>query len=247
MDYSIDFDNVKAEKAKALRRYNRFRTIGRFFRAAEVCVALLFVCWTFTRLPFAVRISGEFLRRLAGVISTPLFVFLLGNVIVVVLFAKSSDQTTGAAAAAGNAETEIYQAFVRSVENRSKPSDKDLAEEIVYDEKQVIVTDSNSNSDLIADENIPHVEIEIDSDEPKVVYRRSKSDVVSAKQSPDMAIKRSLQRSETEKCKGIEDKNNYPEDNLSNEEFQKTIEAFIAKQLMFRRQESLAVVVHNKA
>ncbi|VVB18338.1 unnamed protein product [Arabis nemorensis] len=248
---SFDFDNVKAEKAKALRRFNRFRRIGRFFRAAEVCVALLFVCWTFSRLPFAVRISGEFIRRIAAVISTPLFVFLLGNAIVVVLLTKSSDQETPVAV--GSAENEIYDAFVRSVENRSKPSDEDLAEEIVYDDKQVIVTDSNSN--LIVDENIPHVEIEIDSDSvsdhPKV-YRRSKSDVVSAKQSPDTVVKSSLQRSETEKCRKIvedddDSNNNYREDNLSNEEFQKTIEAFIAKQLMFRRQESLAVVVHNKA
>lgn len=257
---SIDFDNVKAEKAKALRRFNRFRRIGRFFRAAELFVALLFICWTFTRLPFAVQISRVFLRRIAGVISTPLFVFLLGNSIVVVLLTKSSDQKTGVSTVAESAESEIYQAFVRSVENRSKPSDEDLTDEIVYDDKQVIVTDlnSNSNSNQIADENIPH-HVEIDSetvyDQPKV-YRRSKSDV-SAKQSPDMVIKRSLQRSETEKCREIEknmerkekedDDKNYPEDNLSNEEFQKTIEAFIAKQLMFRRQESLAVVVHNKA
>ncbi|ESQ31122.1 hypothetical protein EUTSA_v10004766mg [Eutrema salsugineum] len=267
---SIDFDNVKAEKAKALRRFNRFRRIGRFFRAAEFCVAILFVFWTFTRLPFAVQISREFLRRIAAVISTPLFVFLLGNCIVVVLLAKSSDQTTGAAA---RAETDIYQAFVRSVEDRSKPSDEDLtAEEIVYDDKQVILTtddhlnlNSNPNPIPVAGENIPqrgndHVEIDFDcvSDEPKV-YRRSKSAI----QGPDdddedeMVVKpKCLQRSETEKCRKFEDgeitkgdkkKKNYPEDNLSNEEFQKTIEAFIAKQLMFRRQESLAVVVHNKS
>ncbi|KAL1217036.1 hypothetical protein V5N11_021386 [Cardamine amara subsp. amara] len=251
---SIDFDNVKAEKAKALRRFNRFRRIGRFFRAAEICVALLFICWTFTRLPFAVQISGAFLRRIAGVISTPLFVFLLGNSIVVVLLTKSSDQKT---AAASSAETEIYQAFVRSVENRSMPSDEDLTDEVVYDDKQVIVTDlnsnSNSNSNQIVDENNE----EIDSDTYTVtdqlkVYGRSKSDV-SAKQSPEMVMKRSLQRSETEKCREIEKKEEekkkkkYPEDKLSNEEFQKTIEAFIAKQLMFRRQESLAVVVHNRS
>lgn len=242
---SIDFDNVKSEKAKALRRFNRFRRIGRFFRAAEVCVALLFVFWTFTRLPFAVQISRTFLRRIAAVISTPLFVFLLGNSIVVVLLTKSSDQTTTAAS-----ETEIYKAFVRSVENRSKPSD----EEIVYDDKQVIVTELNSNSkpNLKVDENIPQVESDrVSDDEQKnKVYGRSKSDV-SGKQGTNMK-RRSLQRSETEKkwCSREienqkEDDNNYPEDDLSNEEFQKTIEAFIAKQRLFRRQESLAVVVHN--
>lgn len=250
---SFDFDNVKAEKAKALRRFNRFCRIGRFFRAAEVCVALLFIFWTFSQLPFVVQISGAFLRRIAAVISTPLFVFLLGNSIVVVLLTKSSDQTTTAVA---SAETEIYQAFVRSVENRSKPSDEDLTEGIVYDDKQVIVTDLDSNPNLTVDENMPHVEIDSDSSPHSKVYGRSKSDV-SGKQSSNMVMmmmKRSLQRSETEKfCKETEndddseEEKNYPEDDLSNEEFQKTIEAFIAKQRMFRRQESLAVVVHNIA
>lgn len=249
----MDLDNVKAEKNKALQRYNRFRRIGRFFRAAEICLALLFACWSFSCLPLVVQISGDFLRRIAVVISTPLFVFLLGNSIVVVLVTKSSHQS---AASAASAETEIYEAFV----SRSKPSDEDVTEEIVYDDKEVIVTEltsnPNPNPNPIADENIPHVEIDSSfdsvSDQLKV-YRRSKSDLVSAKQSPDVVSKRALQRSETDKWrkmeddssgKGKEDKN-YPEDNLSNEEFQKTIEAFIAKQLMFRRQESLAVVVHN--
>ncbi|XP_013608910.1 PREDICTED: uncharacterized protein LOC106315660 [Brassica oleracea var. oleracea] len=248
---SFTFDNVKAEKAKALRRYNRFRSIGRFFRAAEVCVAIIFILWTFTRLPFAVQISREFLRRIAGVISTPLFVFLFGNCIVVALLAKSSvEENRGSTPS--NAETEIYEALVRS-----KPSDEEeeeLAEEIVYDDKEVVVVADSSNN------NIPHgLEIDSDtcpvSDEPKE-YGRSKSDVCLN----HMVIPKpsSLQRSETEKCIRTDDinnnnnndddnMNNYAEDNLSNEEFQKTIEAFIAKQLMFRRQESLAVVVHNKS
>ncbi|KFK28318.1 hypothetical protein AALP_AA8G500600 [Arabis alpina] len=233
----FDFDNVKAEKAKAMRRYRR---IGRFFRAAEICVALLFACWTFSLLPFAVRISGEFLRRIAAVISTPLFVFLLGNAIVVVLLTKSSDQTTGDSAV--NAESQVYDAFVRSVENRSKPSDEDLTEEIVYDDKQVIVTDSNPN--LIENENIPHVDSDSVSYHRKV-YRRSKSDVVSAKM---VVVQRSLQRSETDKCREIEVKSKYPQDKLSEEEFQKTVDAFLANNSMFRRQQSnLAVVVHNKS
>ncbi|KAJ4878720.1 Uncharacterized protein Rs2_43738 [Raphanus sativus] len=244
---SINFDNVKAEKAKALRRYNRFRRIGRLFRAAEVCVAILFILWTFTRLPFAVQISRAFLSRIAGVISTPLFVFILGNCIVVALLTKSSvEENRGSSSS--NAETEIYEALVRS-----KPSD-----EIVYDDKEVIVITENSSN------NIPQASLETSdyvTDEPKE-YGRSKSDVCikqtsSAADDHMVVIPKpsSLRRSETEKCiktrHDIINNNNkswediYAEDNLSNEEFQKTIEAFIAKQLMFRRQESLAVVLHH--
>ncbi|XP_010547462.1 PREDICTED: uncharacterized protein LOC104819200 [Tarenaya hassleriana] len=252
MDSSC-FDSVKAEKAKALWRYHGLRSIGRVFRAAEVCVALLFLSWTFTRLPFAVQISGEFIRRLAGVVSSPLFMFLLGNSIVVALLAKSSDRSSGA-------DTEFYEALVRSGEHRSRPSlVNQTEEEIVYDDKQVIVTEpksySNSNSHArgehaMSDDAETDSDSETDdlaSDHPKI-YRRSKSDI-SVKQSPEKVTKCSLRRSETEKYRRTEevegDDRVYPEDKLSNEEFQKTIEAFIAKQLMFRRRESLAVVLHK--
>ncbi|ESQ45432.1 hypothetical protein EUTSA_v10010637mg [Eutrema salsugineum] len=263
---SIDFDNVKAEKAKALHRFHSLRTIGFFFRVTEICVALLFVCWIFTCLPFAVRISGDFLRRLACVVSTPLFVFVLGNSIVVALLTtKSTVFSAGRSIYGGDggAEADIYDAFIRSVENRSNSPDRDLTEEIIlYDDKQMIattVTDSNSNSNsnsTVAREDHVAIEPEKDpisvtdsvKDYPTKVYRRSKSEI-SAKQSPEMVTKPSLRRSETGKCREIVESCEevpFPEDNLTNEEFQKTIEAFIAKQLIFRRRESLAVVIHNQ-
>ncbi|XP_010557781.1 PREDICTED: uncharacterized protein LOC104826664 [Tarenaya hassleriana] len=250
---SIDFDNVKAEKAKALRRYHSLRSIGRVVRAAEVCIALLFLSWTFTRLPFAVQISSEFLRRLSGVVSTPLFMFLLGNSIVIALLAKPSDRSAGA-------DADFYEAFVRSGEHRARPSDENQTEEILYDDKQVIVTETNSNSnsksDACEEQAFRDAETDSDSetedhraDQPKI-YLRSKSEV-KLKQSPEIGAERSLRRSETEKCGRMEEveaeERDYPEDELSNEEFQKTIEAFIAKQLMFHRREFQAVVLHNQA
>ncbi|KFK34338.1 hypothetical protein AALP_AA5G132300 [Arabis alpina] len=240
----MDLENVKSEKAKALNRYQSFRGI---FRITEIFVALLFVFWIFTCLPFAVRISGEFLRRLACVVSTPLFMFVLGNSIVVALLTTKSS-------GGGGAETDIYDAFIRSGENRVG----DLTEEIiVYDEKQMIATAtdsfSNSNSNPTAAREY-HAIIETDkdsnsvSDSPTKIYRRSKSEI-STKQSLEIATKPSLRRSETEKCRKIVESCEevpFPEDNLTNEEFQKKIEAFIAKELILRRRESLAVVIHNQ-
>lgn len=253
----IDFGNVKSEKAKALHRYQSFRSIGFLFRVTEICVALLFVCWIFTCLPFAVRISGEFLRRLACVISTPLFMFVLGNSIVVALLTTKSTVFSGGGD--GGADTDIYDAFIRSGENRVNSSDGDLTEDIVvYDDKQMIATETDSNSIATAareDHAIIESETGLDSvtdsakdHPPTKIYRRSKSES-SAKQSLEIVSKPSLRRSETEKCReSVEscEEVPFPEDNLTNEEFQKTIEAFIAKQLIFRRRESLAVVIHNQ-
>ncbi|CAN8254770.1 unnamed protein product [Cochlearia groenlandica] len=253
---SIDFENVKAEKAKALHRYNSFRTIGLLFRTAEIVVAILFLCWLFTCLPFAVRISGEFLRRLSSLVSTPLFMFFLGNTIIVALLTTKSTvfSAAGKTIAGGNdggEETDIYEAFISSGETR-------VSEDIVYDDKQMIsaaetalnpdptaaredhaivesVKDSNFITDTANDDHPP----------PKKAYRRSKSEICS-KQSLEIVSKPLLRRSETEKCRRIVGEVSIPEDNMSNEEFQRTIEAFIAKQLIFRRRESLAVVIHNK-
>ncbi|KAF8090377.1 hypothetical protein N665_0478s0036 [Sinapis alba] len=249
---SIDFNNVKAEKAKAL---HRFQSIGFLFRITEICLALLFLCWIFTSLPFAARISGEFLRRISCVVSSPLFMFVLGNSIVVALLTTKP----AVLSAGGGAETDLYDAFIRSGESRTNCSDM-TEETTVYDDKPMIddtETDSasNSNSNPTA-ARVDHVTIEPEKKEsvtitdltkdhpppPRKVYRRSKSE----KQRP--VTKPSLRRSETEKCRETEEPCEevpFPEDNLTNEEFQKTIEAFIAKQLIFRRRESLAVVIHN--
>ncbi|KAJ0231479.1 hypothetical protein HA466_0299000 [Hirschfeldia incana] len=252
--FSIDFDNVKSDKAKSL---HRFHSIGFLFRITEICVALLLLCWIFTSLPFAVQISGEFLRRLASVISTPLFMFLLGNSIVLALLATKSTVFSAASTADGGAETDIYDAFIRTGENRVVSSNAgDLTEDIiVYDDKQIINTENDSNSNPTAAREV-HAAVEaeeknsdsvVDSPEDHPitrVYRRSKSEI-SEKQSKPL-----LRRSETEKCREIVEscvgEVPFPEDNLTNEEFQKTIEAFIAKQLIFRRRESLAIVIHNK-
>ncbi|XP_010545931.1 PREDICTED: uncharacterized protein LOC104818171 [Tarenaya hassleriana] len=241
---STDFDYVKAEKAKALWRY---RSFGRFFRAAEVSVALFFLSWTFTRLPFAgaVQISGEFIRSLACVVLSPLFMFLLGNSIVIALLAKSSDPSSA----------DFYEAFVRSGEHCAGPShENQTGDEIVYDDKQAIATEietnSHSNSKSHAREDRASSDTDDLASDHRKIYRRSKSDI-PVKQSTEKVAKGSLRRSETEKCRRIEevegDDGIYPEDKLSNEEFQKTIEEFIAKQLMFRRRESVAVILHSQA
>ncbi|KAG2329385.1 hypothetical protein Bca4012_021052 [Brassica carinata] len=244
---SISFYNVKAQKAKAM---HRFQSIGFLFRITEICLALLLLFWISSSLPFAARISGEFLRRLAYVVSSPLFMFVLGNSIVVALLTTKS----AVFSAAGNGgEADVYDAFVRSVESRPNCSDvTDLTEGTT--DKQMIdtETDSNSNPTVARDD---HVTIEPEKESVTVtdlskdtpppttkVYRRSKSE----KQRPDTVKKPYLRRSETEKCRETVEPCEevpFPEDNLTNEEFQKTIEAFIAKQLIFRRRESLAVVI----
>lgn len=54
-----------------------------------------------------------------------------------------------------------------------------------------------------------------------------------------------LHRLETEMRRRVEDSGEV--DELNNEEFQRAIEAFIAKQIKFHQEEKLAIVLHGRA
>ncbi|KAE8685980.1 putative Phosphatidic acid phosphatase family protein [Hibiscus syriacus] len=220
---SFVFDNVKADKAKAMRRYNRLRSLANAFRFLELLLASLFLAWAFGRVPFLVNINGEFILKLGGVVASPLFVFLVCNVIIVTLIAKS-----GIFSAFGNADSKIYDEITKIAENRSKSESQ---EEIVYQDKETI-SEPNTTT-LTCEEMKPESESDSDTetDNPRV-YRRSKSEKLPIRKTEEQ-VKKELRRSETEKCHKMEntDEELFPEDELSNEEFQRTIEDFIAKHL----------------
>ncbi|XVF62069.1 hypothetical protein PTKIN_Ptkin08bG0187400 [Pterospermum kingtungense] len=237
---SFGFDNVKAEKAKAMKRYNRLRSLAKVFHLLEVLLALLFLAWTFERVPFAVKISGEFVSQLGGVIASPLFVFLVCNVIIVTLIAKS-----GISSAVSNADSKLYEEVIKHAENRSKSESQP---KVVYQDKEIIseVNTCTPTCEETEPESKSESESESESkvDNPRV-YRRSKSEKLALRKS----VKKELRRSETEKCRKIENTGEklISEDELSNEEFQRTIEDFIAKQLRFRREESMSIVLQSQA
>ncbi|KAG6577225.1 hypothetical protein SDJN03_24799, partial [Cucurbita argyrosperma subsp. sororia] len=217
----------KAEKvSSSVPRCNLLQLFAKFFRFIEFCFLLVFISWTLSRLPIAVRISSEYFGKLLGFIASPLFGFLLCNAIIVALVAKPS-QFSG-----HSAETErIYENLIEKSGSRDLPDslaerDSSIAEEveIVYQDKQIIV------------------ESESVVDHPKVILRS-----LSEKLTRECVTTQSekLRRSETEKCRNLEHSHDilFFQEDLSNEEFQKKIEAFIAKEKKFRREESCAIVL----
>lgn len=115
----------------------------------------------------------------------------------------------------------------------------------MYQDKQII-------SEVNAADPKPETESESsDSDSdlefPKAI-RRTKSEKFER-----VNIPAKLRRSETENCRkmlrsGEETLLEDPDDDLSNEEFRRTIETFIEKQKRFRHQEeSLAIVLQNQS
>lgn len=221
--------------------------IAMVFRFVEMCLAMVLVSWTFTRLPFAVKISCEYFRLLYGIVLSPLFVFILCNVIIVTLLANSGwfSRQNGTS---DNAETEIYEEFIKNSGDRSEPPSETAPpahepELVEYQDKQIIFEDKKRITTRGGEAKTVS-----DLEHPKVC-RRTKSEKFE-RESPKKSSGK-LRRSETEKCWKVAKSDEYPPEkvlpDLSNEEFQRTIESFIAKQWKFHREESLAIVLQNQS
>ncbi|GFY90224.1 hypothetical protein Acr_07g0004210 [Actinidia rufa] len=209
----LDVDDMKAEKASAMRWFNRLQTAARLFRLLEIWLALVLLSWISARLQFAVRISGEYFWKLIPVVVSPLFIFLLTNAIVITLLAKS-----GQTPAINNAETDLYNQFIVNTEEtvNSEPGKSPPAPE----SEDISFTRTN---------------------------RRSQSEKFEREywEKPCERIRRSV----TEKCQKAVDSGETMEDQaahvveeLSNEEFKRTVEEFIAKQVRFHLEEKLVIV-----
>ncbi|XP_011011946.1 PREDICTED: uncharacterized protein LOC105116333 [Populus euphratica] len=269
MDFS-NFDSVKVEKANAILKYNRLQTLTKLFRLLEFCLAIILLSWIFNKLPFAIKISREFIRRLASIVASPLFVFLLSNGIIATLIAKSGI-FSGENYSADNADTQLQEELIKNTgNNRNCPKPflsqnpnvllshaatatatgiTKKVEEVVFQEKHTI-SEENAFTSTRENENEDHdpeadMYADQDSDRENLKIRRTKSEVMGRKNY--VKEKKQLRRSETEKLGSRKENLFCREDGLSDEEFHRAIDEFIARHLRFRRQESMSVVVQNQS
>ncbi|CAL9075655.1 unnamed protein product [Musa textilis] len=103
-------DPVTAEKIAARRRYRRIRHVQTLLRCLEALSAFCLLSWSTSRLPAAARLSAGLLRRVAPVLLGARFVFLLGNAIIIALFAMSGRHPGSAAPSASGGE--IHDQFL---------------------------------------------------------------------------------------------------------------------------------------
>ncbi|XP_042482690.1 uncharacterized protein LOC122063093 [Macadamia integrifolia] len=253
---SFDVGNIKAEKANAMLRYRRVRKMANLFRCLEVCVALVLLSWFSTRLPVVVKISGQYFRELCQVLVSPCFVFLVGNAIILTLFAKSGQFFAQGLSPNTSATDNLYEEFVKNnIDNHTRqkprsddtplPSPATTPEEFVdtmYEEEGVKKLTPSYPDDHVVPSN------------SKIIFRRSQSENLNLKLKGEVKEKphRKLRRSETEICRKVgsdeekEADDSYAEDNMSNEEFQRKVEAFIAKHQKFQREEESMDIVSTE-
>ncbi|XP_022136879.1 uncharacterized protein LOC111008461, partial [Momordica charantia] len=224
---------------------NLLQIFAKVFRFLELCLLLVFLSWILSRLPFAVRISGEYFTKLFAFVASPLFGFILCNAIIVALVAKPSQLSGRRVAVGDGGETDrLYEDLIVKSGNGDLPESPSEDGEIVFQDKEIIAEAINSiDRDVEVKSTDPEAESGIDH--PKVI-RRTLSEKIKRECSKTQSEK--LRRSETEKCRNILEQSHdivYYQDDLSSEEFQRKIEAFIAREKKFRREESSAIVLHS--
>ncbi|WOL14493.1 hypothetical protein Cni_G23273 [Canna indica] len=228
-------DAIQAEKETAIRRYRRLQQIGTLLRCLEAAAAFILLSWFSARLPAAARLSADFLSRLAAVLLSHRFVFLLGNAIVLLLFAKSGQLSTPTTSSSSSSSSsspasfaasggDIYEEFLECRGGRLPCS---LAppqeEEVVCEDKAVCVETRayrRSRSERMERRRRERPEL-----------RRSETDLKARKRPPaTREAQASAEEEEEQQVMESEDA----------EEFRRAVEAFIARQTRFHREECMA-------
>lgn len=212
----MDAFHVKLEKRNAMLKHrHQLCKVANVVRFVEFCVLLVLI----TRFTVHLPVAGDYFRGLSVVFVSPRFVFVIGNAIVIILFAKAgqfSSRDSGSV-------TDLYDDFVeKSEKNRGKQRKKSVDED-----KTVSLNVHTSKVTTIKN------------------YRRSQSENHKT-MNCNKACKQ-LRKSESEKYikhndwgeKKVVKSSSYPEDVLSSEQFRNTVEAFIARRKKLLRDEEL--------
>ncbi|GLT92089.1 hypothetical protein SLE2022_099460 [Rubroshorea leprosula] len=260
---SFKLDNVKAEKAEALRRFNQRQTLKKLLLLLCVLFLAFFVLsWLSKRIPYALQISGDYVRGFVLVLDRPLFRFMLVSLLIFVIFVLSFRKTSS---------PDIYDQYTGSCWKATG----NTAEEPVVD-KQVILEDiavleKRAVLETVTEESERAVSpVKQDTLSTVTVTEVTVSAVIVTETKPAMVVKkkdyrrsgsemsgnitnknrRELQRSDTTiggqmVIAGTESRTKSM-DHLSNEELRLRFESFIAEQkktrILENRASSLAIV-----
>lgn len=252
---SHEFDNVKAEKAKAMRRYQRTRELRTLAHVLELLLALFLLSWYSSGLSAA---AGGFLRRLAGLLARPLVVFLISNgiiAIIVFLAGKNDDRRHR------REPHHIYDEYLsarRASGGGGVSTGTVAAPDETHVDKQIVPYEAPPpHEKIITEVPLPLSEsdpppltaVEKDAGEEDVVrpaaaekrYRRTRSEVTGEEEEPRAELCRwATDNGRPKPLRGEERPPSSSVEDLSNEEFNLTVEKYIAKTKWFLREEIMA-------
>lgn len=231
--------NLQAEKNNAILKHRKLQRITSLVRIVEVCVVLILISKLSLKVPVVVKNSSEYLRNLSLFVNSPRFVFLIGNVIIITLFAQGSIKKIP--------EPDFYHQLVHKNLNNTKREEKDGIRKDNGDTE----SDKCSENDGICGSTVEENK-RIDAGETmkkggannniclevKKSYRRCETEILNKRRRVLRRCKSEIKRKSIEGGHGEEvGRISYPEDEMSSEEFRRTVEDFIARQQRIYRGE----------
>ncbi|XP_030459099.1 uncharacterized protein LOC115679618 [Syzygium oleosum] len=244
-----EFDVVKAEKARSLRRYGRDQRLKAFLRVSEICVALLLLAYYSSGISLSAAVTGDSLGRVVALFAKPLSVFLLSNAIIITVIVLSGKDTERGPAC------DVYDEYLarRRTFARNCPATGTLLEETVVD-KQIVLYSSSpvcenpalTVTDPEADRNKAIVEVtetirgveKLPAVPPAKQCRRTQTTVT-------VRVQRELRLSPSRSDNGrldraVRRRRPCAVEELSNEEFNQRVEKYIERTRTFLRKEKMA-------
>ncbi|KAK4740184.1 hypothetical protein R3W88_003881 [Solanum pinnatisectum] len=242
---SLNIHNIKLEKANAMLRYKKRQRVTTLFRFIEFCIFLAIISRFSTQLPLNFNLSKDYFKGLGVTLISPRFVFVLGNTIVIILFLISGQSSTKDAST-NNVKIDMYDEFKQkcsmnketNCEQRKKQRKQSIALEEAYCEqskkqrKQSILLERQLEKKIHRSHSDNSLSLSHDEKKPRKKLTRSAT-VRSRKVIDADGVKPTMTKTTT----------SYPEDEMSNDEFRKTVENFIARQQRFLRDEEFSAVV----
>ncbi|KAG9130394.1 hypothetical protein Leryth_004364 [Lithospermum erythrorhizon] len=241
MDSFKNFQNIKAEKAKAMGKNRRMQKVSALFKLIELFIFLIALSRFTTLFPIAFKLSGAYVKEFFVNLISPRFVFIIGNLIVFTLYWKSGQLSNQYSSNNINEKHDLYDEYVKSCQKNNK--------EQVFIEKQSIQKQSikkqsikkQRKEKLVSGPVVCRDVVIANSNfmtEKKI--QRSQSDrLMNTHELKNYDEKNShgLRRSATEKCLKMRTNELMAVDEMSNEDFRVRVESFIARQQRFLREE----------
>ncbi|XP_015159773.1 uncharacterized protein [Solanum tuberosum] len=253
---SLNFHKIKLEKENAMLRYKKRQNVTILFRFIEFCIFFAIISRFSTRLPLSFKLSIECFKGLGVTLISPRFVFVLGNTIVIILFLKSGHSS----GSTNNVKMDLYEQ--KSSMNYEKSKKQRKVVEKPYCEQSILVEKSyceqskkQGKQSILVEKSYREQSIAIEeayceqSKKQSILVQRqlvgkklnrSHSESFTSL-SHDEKPRKELIRSATVGCLKVirTDSVKLVDDEMSSEEFRNTVEAFIARQQRFLREEEL--------
>ncbi|GAA0178163.1 hypothetical protein LIER_29801 [Lithospermum erythrorhizon] len=231
MDSFQNFQNIKAEKAKAMGRFHKMQKVSAFFKLIEVFIFLIVLSRFTTLFPISFKLSGQYVKEFFLSLVSPRFVFIIGNLIVFTLFWKSGQLSNPDCSNNNNEKLDFYDEYVKSCQRNPKHEIFTEKQSIKKQRKEKIAPDVVVCRDVVITDNYCMNEKKMHSSQSDRLANTHEFKMKEEK------ICDGLRRSKTEKCLKMRNNELVDVEEMSTEDFRLRVEAFIARQQRFLRGE----------